>query len=131
MGAGQPRIQPPRIFAGLVIGYSGRNDQLLSVLKSCGNFYGGLYWFLWDQERDLRVPKSLVEEKKARLIPIEDADSALVELARLLGCFPPKLVLNPASHLDELLAPVTPWPMPGSEGPANLFRLVADATGVG
>ncbi|MFN7125987.1 MAG: TPR end-of-group domain-containing protein [Allorhizobium sp.] len=97
----------------LIIGYSGEADQVFPLLKQC---YGGrrhIYWIGYSES-----PKSHIKEllnsdhgRYCHYLGGADADTFMIELAQELGCFPPEIFADPASHLKAELTEVTPFPL--------------------
>jgi tetratricopeptide (TPR) repeat protein len=97
----------------LVIGYSGEADQVFPLLKRC---YGGrrhIYWIGYSETPKPHI-KELLESDHGRYCHYlggADADTFMIELAQELGCFPPEIFADPASHLKAELTEVTPFPL--------------------
>lgn len=88
----------------IVIGYSGKNDELLDILlgqlqKNESEIAGKLYW-LYRSLKDIpeRLPAT------ARQISISDADSAMIHLCRRMEGKLPLMLVDPRSHLKSTYA---------------------------
>lgn len=97
----------------LVIGYSGEADQVFPLLKQC---YGGRRHIYWIGYSDSPKPhiKELLDSDHGRYCHYlggADADTFMIELAQELGCFPPEIFADPASHLKAELTEVTAFPL--------------------
>ena len=99
----------------IVVGYSGENDPVFTNLAGIDRFDNNLYWIGYqDSEPTEHVRKNLlVTGKDAFFVKGFDADDFFVTLAQKLECFPPDFVGKPFSHLQNLIANVTPYSVPG------------------
>jgi len=100
----------------LFIGYSGNADEFFPLLKDKYSEQHRLIWTgrkesINDIEADT-VKKFLLENNNlTHYIGATDADHFLIQLAKELKCFPPKLFLNPYIYLTEQLSQVQPYPL--------------------
>lgn len=90
-------------YAWVILGYGGKNDLLLPLIEQQfrnsplqGSLRRYRYWGIY---RD--APSHLNQvfcpgAEGAYPVPIAGADAFMVELARQLGSFPPRLFLDPA-----------------------------------
>jgi tetratricopeptide (TPR) repeat protein len=108
----------------LVVGYSGENDPVFNHLASVDRFDNRLYWIGYkDSEPASHVREQLLKENKyAFYTKGFDADSFLVTLAQMLGCFPPEFVSKPFTYLDNLFAQMTEYTFPKTESPVDALR---------
>lgn len=101
----------------IVAGYSGENDPVFNHLANIEQYDNSLYWVCYEDEPPQKhvQEKLLVEGKNCFCIQGFDADSFFVALAQGLDCFPPDFVQTPFTHLKNLLEPVLPYSLPGSD----------------
>jgi len=112
----------------IVVGYSGENDPVFNHLANIQSFEGGLYWVCYEDEpvpqhvRDelLEQHESSEEERHAYTVHEYDADAFFVRLAQELNVFPPPLLENPFTHLQQCLGPVpSHCRLPGQDEPVE------------
>jgi tetratricopeptide (TPR) repeat protein len=108
--AGQGRVW-------IAVGYSGENDPVFDHLASVKSFDDNLYWIGYqDNEPAKHVRSGLLQDGKfACYVKGFDADDVFVTLTQRLGCFPPRLVAEPFSHLDDLFKEFTDYKAPQQE----------------
>ncbi|WP_286832927.1 MULTISPECIES: SIR2 family protein [Acinetobacter] len=100
----------------LFIGYSGNADEFFPLLKAKYSEQHRLIWTgrkenIDDIEAD-SVKDFLKENSNlTHYIGNIDADHFLIQLAKELKCFPPKLFLNPYTFLTAQLSQVQPYPL--------------------
>ena len=101
----------------IVVGYSGENDPVFTHLASVKSFDDNLYWIGYqDNEPAKHVRAGLLQNGKfAFHVKGFDADDFFVTLTQRLGCFPPRLVSEPFSHLDDLFKEFTDYKAPQQE----------------
>ena len=101
----------------IVAGYSGENDPVFDHIAKVERYDNSLYWVCYKDVPPKKhvQDKLLVEGKNCFCIQGFDADSFFVALAQGLGCFPPDFVQTPFTHLKNLLEPVLPYSLPGSD----------------
>ena len=108
----------------LVVGYSGESDPVFNHLASVDQFDNKLYWIGYnDSEPAAHVREQLLEENKYAFYTMGfDADSFLVTLAQMLGCFPPEFVSKPFTYLGTLFDQMTAYTLPKTESPVDALR---------
>ncbi len=115
----------------IVAGHSGDNDPVFGHLARIERFDNNLYWICYkDKAPEQHVQdKLLVDGKDCFSINGFDADDFFVALAQGLECFPPDFVQTPFTHLDNLLAPVAPYALPGKDSSLEAIpkKLLRDA----
>jgi hypothetical protein len=113
--AGQGRVW-------IVAGYSGQNDPVFQHLANVPTFQHNLFWVGYkDNPLAPHVREGLMHDKRfAFHLPGYDADDFFVTLAQRLGCFPPKFISEPFSHLDELLNGLTEYKVPQQETSSDI-----------
>jgi len=101
----------------IVVGYSGENDPVFKHLAAVKSFDDNLYWIGYqDNEPAEHVRAGLLQDGKfAFHVKGFDADDFFVTLTQKLGCFPPRLVSEPFSHLDDLFKEFTDYKAPQQE----------------
>ena len=95
----------------IVVGYSGLSDPVFDLLSGIDVFDYGLYWIGYkDQDPAEHVMQNLltVTEKRTYLVRGYDADDFFDALIRELKIYPPKLVAQPFTHLNDFFNRVTP-----------------------
>jgi tetratricopeptide (TPR) repeat protein len=96
----------------LVIGYSGTSDAVFPVLEEV---YEGdeRFWWAGHEPDPLPHVRRFLKKggKTAEYVGGADADLFLIDLARELGCFPPKLFTDPYGHLLDELKLVEDFPL--------------------
>src|SRR5260370_15407648 len=115
----------------IVAGHSGDNDPVFGHLARIERFDNNLYWICYkDKAPEQHVQdKLLVDGKDCFSINGFDADDFFVALFQGLECFPPDFVQTPFTHLDNLLAPVAPYALPGKDSSLEAIpkKLLRDA----
>ena len=105
----------------LVIGYSGSSDAVFPMFKAEYEGRERLWWGSHDTEPAIHVREILNKgDRTADFVGGAEADFFLVELARGLGCFPPKLFEDPYGHLLDELEPVADFPL-GTGGEEDIL----------
>ena len=126
--AGQGRVW-------IVVGYSGENDPVFDHLARVESFDNKLYWIGYkDNEPAEHVRTRLLQDGKyAFHVKGFDADDFFVTLTQKLGCFPPRLVSEPFSHLNDLFKEFTDYKAPQQEQARDITeqarQMVRDAIG--
>ncbi|MBY0572197.1 MAG: hypothetical protein K2P84_00825, partial [Undibacterium sp.] len=89
----------------VVIGYSGAADPLLEVLTEVESFEGGMYWVDYDSTPSADIEAKLLNKPRKTVYYLggHDADNFLTELAQKLDCFPPALLVQPFSHITNMI----------------------------
>ncbi|OTG64095.1 hypothetical protein B9T29_02005 [Acinetobacter sp. ANC 3903] len=100
----------------LFIGYSGNADEFFPLLKDKYSEQHRLIWTGRKENIDNIEADSVKDFLKqnnnlTHYIGGTDADHFLIQLAKELECFPPKLFLNPYIFLTEQLNQVQPYPL--------------------
>ncbi len=105
----------------IVVGYSGDNDPVVDKLAKIRTYDGGLAWICYqDSEPSKDVQeKILVKISCTSRLNGFNADDFFVSLAQELKCFPPYIISDPFAHLDETLASVQPYTIPGQDAPVT------------
>jgi hypothetical protein len=99
----------------IVVGYSGENDPVFDLLARVKTFEYGLYWIGHGSTPPKHVAEKLLgEDRGAHFISSWDADDLFVTLAQKLGCFPPRFVTQPFSHVKATLSMLTEYNAPGA-----------------
>ncbi len=92
----------------LFIGYSGAADAFFPLLKQKFRGEHRLIWTDYDEQPKQHVKDFMSSNQDiTHFIGKTDADQFLVDLAKELGCFPPKLFIDPYGHLLDELEVVT------------------------
>jgi tetratricopeptide (TPR) repeat protein len=87
----------------IVVGYSGENDPVFDLLADVRTFEYGLYWVGYGKTPPAHVSKRLLTPGRGtHFLGDWDADDFFVTLAQKLGCFPPRFVTQPFSHLKSM-----------------------------
>tara|TARA_R100001039_G_C1850034_1_gene110182 strand:+ start:1121 stop:3373 length:2253 start_codon:yes stop_codon:yes gene_type:complete len=108
----------------IVIGYSGVSDSVFPTIKDQYHGEERLYWAGHSETPSNSVLEFLNKGgNTAEYLGNSDADDFLINLARELECFPPKLFSDPHGHLLEELEPVSTFPLQENDGPDLLLRL--------
>ena len=108
----------------LIVGYSGSSDAVFPTLVKQYSAQERLYWIGHSEEQEQHVNELLEKGgNTAQFIGGADADLFLVELARELNCFPPKLFKNPYRHLLDELGPLTDFPFENDKSQDILSNL--------
>ena len=112
----------------LVAGYSGENDPVFNHLTATSRFDNGLYWIGYkDNEPAQHVrEKLLTKNKDAFYVKKFDADSFFIELAQKLDCFPPELISQPFTYLEQLLKPIVPFNPPGETSENDVMHVTRE-----
>jgi hypothetical protein len=107
----------------IVVGYEGKDDPVFDYLAQIECFESCLYWVCHEKKP---VPDHVAtrlltnRERYAYSVHGYDADAFFVKLAQQLDAFPPGLLENPFTHLNECLKPVpTHCRLPGEEEPVE------------
>lgn len=109
----------------LVVGYSGQNDPLVSVLgRHANTFTRYLYWATYGTSEPCdTVTRELLDRcGGTRVISGYDSDALLVALATRLGCYPPDILMRPIGTLRERLLALAPQPRFAVPSAAASFR---------
>jgi tetratricopeptide (TPR) repeat protein len=108
----------------LVIGYSGQADAVFPILSDAYSAQQRLYWAGYEEEPRANV-KSLIQKggNTAEYLGGADADRFMIDLAKKLGCWPPKMFKDPFKQLLSQLAPVADFPLPVGSGEDLLTKL--------
>ncbi|MCA6100146.1 hypothetical protein [Bradyrhizobium australafricanum] len=78
----------------------GENDPVFDLLANIETFEYGLYWIGYGKTPPPNVSKQLlIPGRGAHFWGDWDADDFFVTLSQKLGCFPPRFVTQPFSHL--------------------------------
>jgi tetratricopeptide (TPR) repeat protein len=89
----------------IVVGYSGENDPVFDLLADVRTFEYGLYWVGYEKTPPAHVTKRLLTPGRGtHFLGDWDADDFFVTLAQKLGCFPPRFVTQPFSHLKSMFS---------------------------
>ena len=89
----------------IVVGYSGENDPVFDFLAGVDTFEYGLYWIGFGKSPPAHVAKRLLTSGRgAHFLGDRDADDFFVSLAQKTGCFPPRFVTKPFSHLKSMFS---------------------------
>ncbi|WP_202963003.1 hypothetical protein, partial [Aeromonas lacus] len=95
----------------LFIGYSGLADAFFPQIKEHFSGQHRLFWVDMYDQAPAHIFNSILQVKLAHYMQCADgADLFLIELARQLDCFPPKIFTNPYAHLLDELKTVTAYP---------------------
>jgi len=95
----------------IIIGYSGKSDAVFEVIEDLYDGAERLHWIAHDKDCEAHISRLLKKrENSSEFLGDADSDTFLVELARELECWPPKMFLNPYEHLLDELAPVANHP---------------------
>ena len=100
----------------IVAGYSGDNDPVFNALAQVPKFYK-LYWLVnGDKEPAKHIQNNLlVEGKNTFWLNGFDADSLFMTLTIKLDLFPPAIIVDPLTHIDNLLDKFPSGKLPGQE----------------
>lgn len=106
----------------IVVGYSGEQDPVFEHLARVDRFDENLYWVTYREKAPGEaVQKALLTEgRSAYLVKGYDADGFFSVLAQRLGCFPPRFIEKPFSHLTDMLETLTPYTLPGQNSQIDL-----------
>lgn len=106
----------------LVIGYSGSSDAVFPVIADEYKGRERLWWAGYAENPDKPIADLINKNSKVSYYLGEcDADEFLIELAKELQCFPPKLFSDPYGHLLSELEPVAEFPLTKS-GSSDLLN---------
>ena len=102
----------------LIIGYSGSSDAVFPMFEAEFEGRERLWWAGHDTDPAPHIRGLLDKGRNTTdFVGGVEADLFLVELAQILGCWPPKLFEDPYGHLLEELEPVADFPLgSGSDG---------------
>ncbi len=97
----------------LFVGYSGCADAFFPILEKKYTGQHRLFWSGRAEDSPEHLNNSLLKNygSFAHYIRGEDSDIFFIELARELGCFPPKIFTDPYKHLLNELSHVTDFPV--------------------
>ena len=93
----------------VVIGYSGVADGISESLLEEFEGREALYWVGYTDELESHLD-GFRNKNSFEFLGGADFDRFMIQLARSLGCWPPRLFANPIKHLLDALAPVVPFP---------------------
>jgi len=97
----------------IVVGYSGENDPVFDLLASVDTFEYGLYWIGFGKAPPAHVVKRLLTSGRGtHFLGNWNADDFFVSLAQKLGCFPPRFVTKPFSHLKSIFSMLQDYKAP-------------------
>lgn len=101
----------------LFVGYSGYADAFFPILEKKYTGQHRLFWSGRSEGAPEHLSNSLLKSygNCAHYVQGEDSDIFFIELARALGCFPPKIFENPYEHLLDELEYVTDFPLDKNE----------------
>jgi len=88
----------------ITAGYSGKADAAFDTFQSIYSGAQSFFWTDYEKEPDGHIQKLLEKgERSAEFLGGADSDKFFMDLAKGLGCWPPKLFTNAYGHLlDEL-----------------------------
>ena len=100
----------------IVVGYSGENDPVFDLLAGVDTFEYGLYWIGFGKSPPAHVAKRLLTSGRgAHFLGDWDADDFFVSLAQKMGCFPPRFVTKPFSHLKSMFSMLKDYKAPRND----------------
>jgi tetratricopeptide (TPR) repeat protein len=100
----------------IVVGYSGENDPVFDLLAGVDTFEYGLYWIGFGKAPPAHVAKRLLTSGRGtHFLGDWDADDFFVSLAQKLGCFPPRFVTKPFSHLKSMFSMIKDYKAPRND----------------
>ena len=105
----------------VVAGYSGSADGIFHTLLEEFDGRDRLYWAGYETEPQAHIAPFLKKDH-FRFLGGADFDRLMIELAQLLGCWPPNLFSNPLGHLLEELSPVVSYPIVDFESAVDILR---------
>ncbi|MFM5484455.1 tetratricopeptide repeat protein [Aeromonas veronii] len=95
----------------LFIGYSGQADAFFPQIKNHFSGQHRLFWVDMAEQAPAHVADSILQTNLAHYMRCADgSDLFLIELARQLDCFPPRIFTDPYAHQLEELEAVTAYP---------------------
>lgn len=104
----------------IILGYSGESDPIVELFKINKNSDNRLFWIGY---LDNDLPENLKDlfsdkEKYCFFVKKYDADRFMVELSRLLGSYPPKIIDKPFTYLNSIIDSITEF----KEAPFLLYE---------
>ncbi|MEQ1936390.1 MAG: SIR2 family protein, partial [Fimbriimonadaceae bacterium] len=98
----------------IVLGYSGGADGVFDTLRNEYKSKHRLYWLGYEENPSGKLAEFL-NVKHVTYVGNVDADSFLIELARALEAWPPKILNDPLGHLMDMMDGVTASPRFGKD----------------
>jgi len=128
----RPVFEDAKAYPWIVVGYSGESDPVFRHLSGIRSYDYHLFWVGYRHSGEPKhVTEKLLqdEEKYAHYIAGYDADTFFVDLANLLGCFPPELIVLPCTTMHQRLEVLTPYRVGDAEFDLKEFaqRVLHDA----
>lgn len=94
----------------IVIGYSGEADAAFKVMEEEFNSHQNLIWLGFEPEPKPHLAK-LLSRDYAFYLGDCDFDRTMIDLAEMLGCWPPEVIKNPPRHILFELSEVASYPV--------------------
>lgn len=99
----------------IVTGYSGAADSAFPVMAQEFNSHNTLIWLGYGKNPDSHLDE-LLKQDHAHYLGGCDFDQTMIDLARGLDCFPPKVFANPPEHVLDELKEVVEYPVKSVTG---------------
>ncbi|MEH3109695.1 MAG: hypothetical protein PGN22_06265 [Agrobacterium cavarae] len=94
----------------VVIGYSGEADAAFKIIEEEYNSHLNLIWLGYEPEPKPHLA-TLLAKKYAFYVGGCDFDRTMIDIAEMLGCWPPEVIKNPPQHILTELTEVSQYPV--------------------